>query len=111
MHQWMRTQPVDAVGNAEYQCKSLTIYGSQLQVLHGKGKISMPIQHGCLTAYRVDIVMWQVLDLAEGMGKKLGGKRALGGPATHPRVIPVLMCLADVYSRTGRVTLAEGLYR
>jgi hypothetical protein len=55
---------------------------------------------------------WQALHLAEAIGamyKPEGG--ASGASATHPRVIPVLMSLADVYSHTDRLTLAEGLYR
>ena len=31
--------------------------------------------------------------------------------AKHIRVAPVLLLLADLYARTRRVTLAEGLYR
>ena len=35
---------------------------------------------------------------------------AISGP-NHPRVIPVLIFLADIYAHTQRATLAEGLYR
>lgn len=34
-----------------------------------------------------------------------------GGNTQHPALAMVLLPLAEVYSRTGRVTLAEGLYR
>lgn len=36
---------------------------------------------------------------------------SLAGGKPHPRIAMVLLLLAHVYSRTGKVTLAEGLYR
>jgi tetratricopeptide (TPR) repeat protein len=45
----------------------------------------------------------EALETAEAMG--------IGTGTAHPRIAFVLLPLAGIYSRTGRVTLAEGLYR
>ena len=42
----------------------------------------------------------QALERAEGVSG-----------AKHPRIIPTLIHLGEVYAHTQRVTLAEGLYR
>ncbi|KAL4520055.1 hypothetical protein Ndes2526B_g01398 [Nannochloris sp. 'desiccata'] len=52
----------------------------------------------------------EALSGAEELSSASNTASSIGGKP-HPRVAIVLLLLANVYSRTGKVTLAEGLYR
>ena len=52
----------------------------------------------------------EALSGAEELSSSSNTASSLGGKP-HPRIACVLLLLAHVYSRTGKVTLAEGLYR
>ena len=64
----------------------------------------------------------QAAQLAEGTGthackhartrvQALKLAEAVAGSERHPRLVPLLLLLATAYSRSARVTYAEGLYR
>lgn len=56
-------------------------------------------------------MMWAVgISFEESFLQALERAEAISG-SNHVRILPTLINLGDVYSHTGRATLAEGLYR
>lgn len=62
--------------------------------------VALVAEHGLEHWQQILSISVQALERAEGVSG-----------AKHPRIIPTLIHLGEVYAHTQRVTLAEGLYR